>query len=194
MMNRIPALALSLTVLAGCASSRTNTAETRPTEPAFASDRSFDHGKTEEATGEIRQALIHLQRVHFAYDSARLLPSGQQALVEAAERLAKYPAVAIHVEGHADHRGDAKYNLRLSELRAQAVMRFLVQHGISADRLAVESYGFSRPLEAGAAPQALAANRRADFRLMRGDVELVIDGGVLVDDKGRPMAARTAAK
>ena len=147
---------------------------------------------SEVATGDLRQALLHLERVHFAYRSANLGPSAQRALGEAAKRLATHPEVAIYVEGHADRRGEDAYNVTLGQQRAQAVARYLQTRGVSAEQLNVVSYGRQRPLAAGASVRALATNRRADFKLMRGAVELVIDDGELVDDTGRSLTSRHA--
>lgn len=192
MIRRISALIVTAFVATGCASSKTDTAQAElPPEPT--SRRADDASKTETATGDLRQALLHLRRVHFAYDSAAILPSGRDALEEAAERLANHPNVAIYIEGHADKRGDSAYNVRLGDRRAQAVSAFLVKRGIAAERLNVVSYGFDQPLVAGAGARAMASNRRADFRLMRGEVELVVDEGTLVDDAGRVLGSRAAS-
>lgn len=177
-------------VTTGCASSRTTT----PAK-AEAYDRAprGEQARTEAATGELRQALIELRRVHFAYNQALLLPSARQALTNAAESLNRHPNVVIYIEGHADQRGDAAYNLALSRDRAEAVVRFLVSQGVARDRLEIGSYGQTRLIARGSDQASLAKNRRADFRLVRGDVELVVDDGVLVDDSGRPLPSGSAA-
>lgn len=192
MRHALIALSAGAFLFAGCASSRTTTPATAQ---AFEPGRVEATTSSEAATGELRQALIELRRVHFAYNQATLLPSARQALSNAAESLKRHPGVVLYVEGHADQRGDEAYNLALSRERAEAVVRFLVSEGVSRDRLELGSYGKSRLAARGADQASLAKNRRADFRLVRGDVELVVDEGVLVDDAGRPLPhGNTAAR
>lgn len=190
---RVLALVVGVVVTTGCASSRTTSAGTSAVAEPTVAQATATPATTEAATGELRQAILQLRRVHFAYNQATLLPSARQALTAAADTLKKHPDVIIYIEGHADHRGSADYNLALSRERAEAVVRFLVGQGVDARRLQVGSYGLSRPLARGSDPTALAKNRRADFRLIRGDVELVVESGVLVDDAGRPLPAGNAA-
>lgn len=178
-------------ITTGCASSRTTTPVTA--EAFDGATRAEQPRTTEAATGELRQALIELRRVHFAYNQAVLLPSARQALTNAADNLERHPNVVIYIEGHADQRGDAAYNLALSRDRAEAVVRFLVGLGVDKSRLQVGSYGQTRLIARGSDQASLAKNRRADFRLVRGDVELVVDEGVLVDDAGRPFPRGSAA-
>lgn len=177
-------------VTTGCASSRTTTPVTAE---AYDGSPRGEQARTEAATGELRQALLELRRVHFAYNQATLLPSARQALTNAAENLKRHPGVVLYIEGHADQRGDAAYNLALSRDRAEAVVRFLVGQGIDKSRLQVGSYGQTRLIARGSDQASLAKNRRADFRLVRGEVELVVDEGVLVDDAGRPLPHGNAA-
>lgn len=183
-------LVAGVLVTTGCASSRTTTPANAE---AYDGAPRGEQARTEAATGELRQALIELSRVHFAYNQATLLPSARQALTNAADNLKRHPDVVLYIEGHADQRGDAAYNLALSRDRAEAVVRFLVGQGVAKDRLELGSYGQTRLLARGLDQASLAKNRRADFRLVRGAVELVVDEGVLVDDAGRPLPSGSAA-
>ncbi|HRE91263.1 MAG TPA: OmpA family protein [Myxococcota bacterium] len=183
-------LVAGVLVTTGCASSRTTTPVTAEAHDGPARG---EQARTEAATGELRQALIELSRVHFAYNQASLHPSARQALTNAAKSLERHPDVVLYIEGHADQRGDSAYNLALSRDRAEAVARFLVSLGVARDRLEIGSYGQTRLLARGSDQASLAKNRRADFRLVRGEVELVVDEGVLVDDAGRPLPSGNAA-
>lgn len=102
--------------------------------------------------------------VHFAFDSADILPAARaqlDALAEGIKLLA--PDRSVLVEGHTDATGEGAYNLALSRARAQAVRDYLVQHhGIAASRLKTVGYGEDRPIE-GADPHA-SVNRRVQFR------------------------------
>jgi peptidoglycan-associated lipoprotein len=103
------------------------------------------------------------QPVFFSYDQFDVDGAGQQALNTNAEILRKYPSWIITIEGHADERGTAEYNLALGERRALAARNYLVSLGIPADRLRTVSYGKEFPFDAGHTEEAWAKNRRAHF-------------------------------
>ena len=103
------------------------------------------------------------QPVFFAFDSAEVDAPGQPALNANAEVLKKYPTWVITIEGHADERGTAEYNLALGERRATAARTYLVSLGIPAERLKTVSYGKEFPFDPGHDEAAWAKNRRAHF-------------------------------
>lgn len=103
------------------------------------------------------------QPVFFGFDMAELDSGGQEALNANAEILRKYPTWVITIEGHADERGTAEYNLALGERRALAARNYLVSLGIPADRLRTVSYGKEFPFDPGHDEAAWSKNRRAHF-------------------------------
>jgi peptidoglycan-associated lipoprotein len=103
------------------------------------------------------------QPVFFAFDSSDLDGAGQQSLNTNAEILKKYPTWVITIEGHADERGTAEYNLALGERRAVTARTYLVSLGVPADRLRTVSYGKEFPFDPGHDEGAWAKNRRAQF-------------------------------
>ncbi|GGI68989.1 OmpA family protein [Shewanella gelidii] len=83
------------------------------------------------------------------------------------ERLAdfmnKYPNSKVAISGHASNVGSASYNLTLSEKRANAVAKILVErYGISQSRVTAKGYGVTMPLIEGSSAEANAANRRIE--------------------------------
>ena len=103
------------------------------------------------------------QPVFFPFDMAELDSDGQQVLNANAEILRKYPTWIVTIEGHADERGTAEYNLALGERRALAARNYLVSLGIPADRLRTVSYGKEFPFDPGHDESAWSKNRRAHF-------------------------------
>src|SRR5690349_14943162 len=103
------------------------------------------------------------QPVFFAYDQDNIDTAGQQALNNNAELMKKYPTWIVTIEGHADERGTAEYNLALGERRALAARNYLVSLGIPADRLRTVSYGKEFPFDPGHTESAWEKNRRAHF-------------------------------
>jgi peptidoglycan-associated lipoprotein len=105
------------------------------------------------------------QPVFFKFDSSEIDTAAQQALNTNAEIMKKYPTWVITIEGHADERGTAEYNLALGERRAMAARTYLVSLGIPADRLRTVSYGKEFPFDPGHDEAAWEKNRRAQFVL-----------------------------
>jgi peptidoglycan-associated lipoprotein len=105
------------------------------------------------------------QPVFFRLDSSDVDTAAQQALNANAEIMKKYPTWVVTIEGHADERGTAEYNLALGERRALSARTYLVSLGLSADRLRTVSYGKEFPFDPGHDEAAWAKNRRAQFVL-----------------------------
>jgi outer membrane protein OmpA-like peptidoglycan-associated protein len=97
--------------------------------------------------------------LHFAFDSTN--PASWSPLVHALGKL-RHSNEDISVVGHADEQGGASYNQNLSDRRADRVARYLIAHGIKADRIESLGKGKRDPLIPGDG----AANRRAVIRLV----------------------------
>jgi peptidoglycan-associated lipoprotein len=108
-----------------------------------------------------------VQDALFDYDQSTIREDARAVLSRNAEVLkqifAEYPNASISVEGHADERGSAEYNLGLADRRATAAKEFLVQLGVSADRLKPVSYGKERPQCTESNESCWQRNRRAHF-------------------------------
>ncbi len=106
-----------------------------------------------------------LRPVFFALDSDELDGPARTILNEDAQVLQKYGTWVVTIEGHADERGSAEYNLALGERRALAAKNYLVSLGIPTERLRTVSYGKEFPFDPGHDESAWAKNRRAHFML-----------------------------
>lgn len=104
-----------------------------------------------------------LKPVFFEYDSSELTAAGKAALDEDATILRKNASWIITIEGHADERGTAEYNLALGERRSMTARAYLVSLGITTDRLRTVSYGKEFPFDPGHDEAAYTKNRRAHF-------------------------------
>ena len=100
-------------------------------------------------------------RVFFNYDSAELDADAQELLQDQVAWLKQYSDVSVIIEGHCDERGTREYNLALGEKRAQSVKNYLINLGISSDRVSTISYGKERPAVIGSNNGAWAQNRRS---------------------------------
>jgi|SRR6185436_1712238 len=104
-----------------------------------------------------------LKPVFFEYDMSDITEAGKAALDENAAILRKNGTWVITIEGHADERGTAEYNLALGERRSVTARAYLVSLGIAADRLRTVSYGKEFPFDPGHDEAAYSKNRRAHF-------------------------------
>ncbi len=81
--------------------------------------------------------------------------------------LKEYPASRFSIEGHTDNKGKAAKNLILSKDRAAAVKNYLIENGITADRLTSEGYGQTRPISSNKTEKGKANNRRVEVKLIK---------------------------
>lgn len=88
---------------------------------------------------------VLVRNVFYEFDKANLTENSCEALDRLAKMLKENPNVTIELSAHCDYRGNADYNLKLSQRRAESVVRYLTEHGIAADRLTAKGYGKEVP-------------------------------------------------
>ncbi|MCU0560094.1 MAG: peptidoglycan-associated lipoprotein Pal [Desulfobacterales bacterium] len=124
-------------------------------------------GAAGSSIGAPERSAFENEDIFFGYDSSAITAEAQEVLRRKAAFLKANPAIRITIEGHCDERGTNEYNLALGEARAKSAKAFLVDLGISANRIATISYGEERPLVEGRTEEAFAKNRRAHFVIER---------------------------
>jgi OOP family OmpA-OmpF porin len=101
--------------------------------------------------------------VEFDFDKSDIRKEFHQEIGNLAAVMKKYPDLNILLEGHTDSIGGVKYNEKLSERRANAVKKYLVEKfGIEASRLTTKGYGLTRPVASNATKDGRQKNRRVD--------------------------------
>lgn len=101
--------------------------------------------------------------VYFGFDST-VVPQGELGKIDAvAQHLTAKTDRVVVVEGNCDERGSHEYNMSLGENRALIIRNYLVQSGITADRIQTRSYGAEKPAVDGHDESAYARNRRGEF-------------------------------
>jgi OOP family OmpA-OmpF porin len=108
---------------------------------------------------------IVLRAVHFDFNKANIRPDARPILDEAARMLKERGEVSVIVEGHTDSIGSDAYNMKLSMRRADAVKRYLIEHGIAASRITAEGFGKRQPVASNATAEGRAQNRRVELRV-----------------------------
>ena len=98
----------------------------------------------------------------FKSGRSELNAGAAEALDRLAGALNTVPQVHARVVGHTDSAGDAAYNQKLSEARADAVTRALVERGVAEERLSSEGRGEDEPVADNASREGRAANRRVE--------------------------------
>ena len=164
--------ALLVFFLAACSTTPKDTADS---SGSGSSSTSSDVSSSEEGTitesspdsasiipGSQEDLIVNVgDRVFFNYDSSELDSDAQELLQDQVAWLKQYSDVSVIVEGHCDERGTREYNLALGEKRAQSVKNYLINLGISSDRVSTISYGKERPAVVGSNDGAWAQNRRS---------------------------------
>ncbi|PIE60740.1 MAG: peptidoglycan-associated lipoprotein [Desulfobulbus propionicus] len=101
--------------------------------------------------------------VYFEFDKSDIMGEQVQRIENNATYLMDNKNINIRVEGNCDPRGTNEYNLALGERRAQSAKKYLVNLGISADRITTVSWGEEKLLLFGHDEVSWAQNRRDDF-------------------------------
>ena len=110
------------------------------------------------AAGPLAQRIIY-----FDYDSDAVLPESQPVVAAHAEYLAVHAGQSAVLEGHADERGSAEYNIALGERRAKAVERVIRLQGAGQEQLSVVSFGEEKPAALDHDETAWQQNRRVEI-------------------------------
>lgn len=112
------------------------------------------------------QIVIH-EKVQFDFNRATIKPVSDSLLNEVASVIQKHPEIKkIEVQGHASSEGNPAYNMKLSQRRANSVMKYLVKKGVSKDRLTAKGYGDTEPIADNSTEAGREKNRRVQFMIL----------------------------
>jgi len=113
-------------------------------------------------------AIEILDMVYFEFNKAVIKPQSYPILDAVAATLNGNPSIElVEVQGHTDERGNDAYNLDLSDKRAHAVEKYLIDKGVDAKRLTAQGYGETQPLDRRSNEAAWAKNRRVAFLILK---------------------------
>ena len=107
------------------------------------------------------------EAIHFETGRATILEDSYSLLNEIAQVLQSNPDISVRIEGYTDNVGSPSYNLRLSQQRAENVMKYLIRDGVSADRLTAKGFGMMNPIASNATASGRAKNRRVEFTITK---------------------------
>lgn len=111
-------------------------------------------------------ASVLLHNILFDFNSATLLPVSKVELNNLLQLMNQNPEVKVLIKGHTDNVGTGARNLELSTERAKAVAGYLIENGISKERLSYKGYGATQPIASNDTEEGRAQNRRTEFEIV----------------------------
>ena len=103
------------------------------------------------------------QQIQFDFDKATIKPVSYPILNEVRDVLRDNPKITLEIQGHTDNVGNAAYNLKLSQARADSVRAYLVSNGVAPERMIGKGYGMTQPLVKNDTAANRTLNRRVQF-------------------------------
>lgn len=110
--------------------------------------------------------IFIVKNLFFATNKTRILKTSEEALNDLYMYLARNPQVRIRIIGHTDSVGKDEANKKLSDGRANEVMKDLIERGIAADRLEAEGRGESQPIDTNDTEEGRQNNRRVEIEIL----------------------------
>jgi OOP family OmpA-OmpF porin len=115
----------------------------------------------------IKDAQIQiLEQPKFDFNRAAVKKESDSLLAEVAQVMSDHPEITrVTVEGHTDSVGNSQFNKTLSQHRAEAVVKWLTDHGVAKERLSAQGMGKEQPIMPNDSDAGRAANRRVEFHI-----------------------------
>lgn len=119
-------------------------------------------------TGDDLAKVFGIEIIHFDLNKSNIKPVAEQDLAKIIAVMNEYPGMKVEIRSHTDSRAGAVYNQKLSEKRAQATMKYMINNGIDRSRLTAKGYGESQVINGcrngvSCTEEQHQANRRSEF-------------------------------
>jgi large repetitive protein len=139
-----------------------------PNKPETKNFYQDDDGCPDETLAKLEEGRIVIKdKIFFDSGKATIKPYSFAILRAVAGILQTHPNIKrLSIEGHTDDRGGRKYNLELSQKRAEAVRKFIIDEGVGEERLVAVGHGKEKPASKARDNEAREANRRVEFLLL----------------------------
>jgi outer membrane protein OmpA-like peptidoglycan-associated protein len=131
-----------------------------------------------EIKREVRKLLEKaMQGIEFETGKSTIKKKSFPLLDQIAATFIENSNYIIEVQGHTDNVGNADYNMKLSDDRANSVMNYLVAHGVSSTRMTARGYGLTMPIADNKTKAGRQKNRRVEFKISFEEVhvETILD-------------------
>jgi len=108
-------------------------------------------------------SLITLSEFLFETDSYKLKDKHYSQLDSLGKFLLRHPTLEVSVTGHTDNTGNERHNVTLSMHRAEAVAHYLINKGVSDEKIFFEGFGSSHPIKGNETEEGRSKNRRVEI-------------------------------
>lgn len=109
---------------------------------------------------------VVLENIYFETSKASLKAESYEQLSQVLTLLENNETIRLEISGHTDNTGSLKFNTKLSEERAKAVVDYLVSQGVDKSRLEWKGYAFTQPIAPNDTPEGREQNRRVEFKVL----------------------------
>lgn len=115
---------------------------------------------------------ITLNNIFFDYNKTTLRKESKTELEQLKQFIQKHPELTFEVAGHTDNKGKEAINIKISQLRAESVVNYLIKKGIDKRRLIAKGYGETTPIADNTLPngkpnpEGMQMNRRVEFKIL----------------------------
>jgi outer membrane protein OmpA-like peptidoglycan-associated protein len=140
-----------------------------PNEPETINGFQDEDGCPDKGASKVkieRGQIVILEKVFFATGKSVVLPKSFDLLNQVALTIRAHPEFKIRVEGHTDAQGKMEKNIKLSQDRAESVMKYLIGRGVEPNRLIAAGYGPANPIADNKTAKGREANRRVEFHIV----------------------------
>lgn len=114
----------------------------------------------------LKGSSIVLRNIFFETAKWDLRPESYKELDRLYDIMQQYPTMKIEISGHTDNTGNKQFNWTLSENRAKAVVDYLLDRGISPDRMTYKGFADTQPIATNSTPEGRQENRRVEFKIL----------------------------
>ena len=159
--------ALMIGLLAGCATQSSQESSPAPAPaPSAMSTTPGARSAPGTSVAGVRtsgKSMPEAHSVYYDYDRSDIKSEDVKLIEAHAQYLREHTDLKVKVEGNADERGSAEYNLALGQRRADAVQKRMTILGIPSDRIETVSFGKEKPKVRGHDESSWSENRRSDI-------------------------------
>ena len=114
---------------------------------------------------EVGKSIV-LNNIFYDFDKATFRSESMSELERLVQLLNENPTLTIELSSHTDDKGTDEYNQKLSQLRAQSVVDFLINKNIDKQRLVAKGYGETVPVATNDTEEGRQQNRRTEFKIL----------------------------
>lgn len=137
-------------------------------KPETANGYEDEDGCPDDVPEVVKEFTGTIKGITFGLASAKITRASNKTLDKAVKVLEDYPKLEIEIGGHTDNVGKRDFNVKLSQMRADAVRDYFIAKGIAEDRLTAVGYGPDEPIADNDTKAGQKENRRVEFKLVSG--------------------------